>query len=367
MPKLTGTSFVALLTAPLLFFAPLVVAQSDAASLNVSSKPDRVDSAVIGRKPVAIIGGQTVYEDELVPLMEEQLQRLRNEEYEVKSRALETLINRKVLEATASRKGVTAEQLIEQEVSSKIPNPSDNEIEGFYLGQRESRPMEEVKPRLVETLKRAKLDHAREAYTESLKREAGVAILLAPPKVEVGYDPARVRGNPNAPVTIIEFSDFECPFCRGSEEVVKSVLSKYGDKVKLAYRDFPLRQIHLHSLAAAEASRCASDQGRYWQYHDLLLSSPDKLDAAGLLDRARSVGLNEPQFLSCLNTEQFKSAVEADIRAGSAARVSGTPAFFINGIFLAGAQPASVFEKTIDSELSRLDARSNSVQVAVTK
>jgi predicted DsbA family dithiol-disulfide isomerase len=347
------------LAVPAIFFPLHAVAQSGANAVDVRTRAYTADSQVGGRKPIAIIAGRAIYEDELLSLMEQQLQRLRNEEYELKSQALETLINQKLLEAAASRKGITADKLIEREVSSKIPNPSDTEIEGFYLGQRESRPLEEVKPRLLETLKRAKLDHAREAYMDSLRRESGVAILLVPPKVAVGYDPSRVRGNPDAPVTIVEFSDYECPFCRGSEEVIRTVLSKYGDKVKLAYRDFPLRQIHPHSLAAAEASRCASEQGKFWQYHDLLFSVPNKLDAAGLLEHARAVGLNETQFLSCLNTEKFKSAVDADVRAGSNARVSGTPAFFINGIFVSGAQPPSVFQKTIDSELARLTASSS--------
>jgi protein-disulfide isomerase len=342
-----------------IFFAACAVEQSGAEGVDANTRPYSQDSGTIGRKPVAILAGRTIYEDELLPLVEERLQQLRSEEYELKSRAVEKLIDQKLLEAAASRKGVTADKLIEQEVSSKVADPDDSEIEAFYLGQRESQPLEEVKPRLVEALKRAKLEQAREAYMEGLRRESSVAILLVPPKVEVAYDPSRVRGNPDAPVTIVEFSDFECPFCRGSEQVIKSILFKYGDKVKLAYRDFPLRQAHPHSLAAAEASRCASEQSKFWEYHDLLFSNPNKLDAAGLLEYARAVGLNEAQFLSCLNTEKFKSAVDADVRAGSKARVSGTPAFFINGIFVSGAQPASVFEKTIDSELARLSARSS--------
>jgi protein-disulfide isomerase len=127
----------------------------------------------------------------------------------------------------------------------------------------------------------------------------------------------------------------------------------------VAYRDFPLRQNHSHAEAAAEASHCASEQGKFWIYHDLLFSNPPKLDAAGLLAQAQTAGLNESQFLSCLNTEKYKSAVEADVKAGAHARVTGTPAFFINGIFIGGAQPSAVFEKTIDSELARLRVRNN--------
>lgn len=308
------------------------------------------------RQKVAIIAERTIYDDELLPLMDDQLQQLRNQEYELKSRALDKLIDQSLLDAAASRRGITRDQLLEQEVSAKVPEPTEAEIEAFYFGQREFRPFEEVKSKLGEALKQVRADHLRLAYMEKLRRDAAVSVLLAPPKVEVGYDTSRVRGNPNAPVTIVEFSDFQCPFCRGSEETIKKVMAEYGDKVKVAYRDFPLRSAHPRAEAAAEASRCASEQGRYWEYHDLLFSAPAKLDAASLLEHAKALQLNETQFLSCLNSEKFKSAVDADLQAGSGARVSATPAFFVNGVFISGAQPTSVFEKTIDSELARLRA-----------
>jgi len=309
------------------------------------------------RQPVATVAGRTVYEDELTPAMEEQLQQLRNEEYELKSRALDKLIDQKVLEAAASRQGLTADQLLEKELSRRVAEPTDAEIAAYYLGTRDRRPYEEVKLRLRDALKQARLEQAKEAYLEQLRHESAVAVLLAPPKVEVGYDPLRVRGNPDAPITIVEFSDFECPFCRGSEELIKSLLAKYGDKVKVAYRDFPLRQNHSHAETAAEASHCASEQGKFWAYHDLLFANPAKLDNGGLLEQAHAAGLNETQFLSCLNTGKYRSAVDADVKAASRAHVGGTPAFFVNGVFIAGAQSAAVFEKTIDGELARLRMR----------
>ena len=316
------------------------------------------DSKTSARQAVATIAGRSIYEDDLLPLLEEQLQQLRNQEYELKSRALEKLIDQKLLEAAASRKGVTTDVLIDLDVSSKVSDPTDSEIQAFYLGQRERRSLEEMKPRLREALKQARLEEAKEAYIERLRRESLVAVLLVPPKVEVGYDPSRVRGNPDAPITIVEFSDFECPFCQGSEELIKNLLSKYGDKVKVAYRDFPLRQNHSHAETAAEAAHCANEQSKFWAYHDLLFANPAKLDNGGLLEQAHTAGLNETQFLSCLNTGKYRSAVDADVKAGSRAHVGGTPAFFVNGVFIAGAQSAAVFEKTIDSELARLSMRS---------
>jgi protein-disulfide isomerase len=359
MPGRNGILISTILAATSAAFAPPAMAQSRTDTAGLQATAQSQNSVTPARKPIAAIAGRVLYEDELLPLMEEQLQHLRNQEYELKSRALEKLIDQKLLEAAASRNGVAPDRLIEQEVLSKVPEPTDSEIQAFYLGQRERQPLEEVKARLREALKQAKIEQARLPYMEQLRRESNVNILLQPPKIEIGYDPSRVRGNPDAPITIVEFSDFECPFCRASEQTVKSLLSKYGDKVKVAYRDFPLTQNHSHAQVAAEASRCANEQGKFWEYHDLLFSGPIKLDSGGLLEQAKAVGLNETQFLSCLNTGKFKSAVDADVKAGSRARVSGTPAFFINGVFIGGAQPASVFEKTIDSELARLSSRSS--------
>ena len=153
MPQPVKTSLIAIFAVPAMFFTLCAVAQSGA-NAEMYARAHAADSHAGARKPVAILAGRVIYEDELLPRMEEQLQRLRNEENELKSRALETLINQRLLEAAASRKGITADRLMEQEVSSKIPNPSDSEIEAFYLGQRESRSLVEVKPRLLETLRR---------------------------------------------------------------------------------------------------------------------------------------------------------------------------------------------------------------------
>ncbi len=308
------------------------------------------------KEPVATIAGQPIYEDELLPAMSDQLQQLRNQEYQIKSRTLEKLIDQKLLEAEGKKRGIPADQVENIEVDSKIADPTDAEVEAYYLGQgNRSRSLDEVKAQLRESLKQAKLDLARQEFMQRLWREYNVGILLSAPKADVGFDAARVRGPADAPITIVEFSDFQCPFCRSSYPVMKELLSKYAGKIKVAYRDFPLREIHPQAQIAAEAARCATEQGKFWEYHDLLFSNPDKLDAAGLLELARQLSLNETQFENCLATGKFRPAIEADRQAGVKARVSGTPAFFINGIPLSGAQPASVFEKTIDAELSRMN------------
>jgi protein-disulfide isomerase len=158
----------------------------------------------------------------------------------------------------------------------------------------------------------------------------------------------------------VEFSDFQCPYCRAAQPTIKKVLDTYKDKVRLGYRDFPLKQIHAQAEQAAGASRCAAEQSRFWEYHDLLYANQAKLDQAGLTEHARTAGLDVDRFSTCLVLGKFKVPIESDIQAGIKAGVSGTPAFYINGIFLSGTQPVSAFEKVIDAELAATRSQSAS-------
>ncbi len=303
-----------------------------------------------------MVAGQAIYEEDLQPLVQAPMRQIRSQEYEVKSKALENLVQQKLLAAEAGKKGVAPEKLLEQQVDSKVGEPTDAEVAAYYLGQKDrmNRPFEEVKTQLRGALKQAKLQQARQEYFERLREKAEVAILLRPPKVEVGYDPGRLRGNPKAPVVIVEFSDFQCPYCQRVQATLKEVLAKYDGRVSLAFRDFPLRQIHPQAQIAAEASRCAGAQGKFWEYHDLLYANTSKLDAASLAAHAGSLSLNEKQFDACLAGGKYRAHIEQDLQDGIKAGVSGTPGFLINGIFLSGAQPASAFEKVIEAELAAI-------------
>ncbi len=189
---------------------------------------------------------------------------LRKQEYKLKSDALNQAIRKKLVEVEAKKKGLSAEELLKQEVDSKIAEPSDDEAKGYYLALKNetSLPFEQVKSQAKQLLKKAELDQARAQYADSLRDTAEISILLHPPLVQVASDPARVKGSADAPVTIIEFADFQCPFCNRIEPALNEVLAKYQGKVKLSYRDFPLSQIHPSANIAAVASRCALDQGR---------------------------------------------------------------------------------------------------------
>jgi protein-disulfide isomerase len=303
---------------------------------------------------IATVEGQPIYEQDLMAVVGQHLLDLRNQEYKVKNDALDTLIRKKLIESEAKKKGLTPEELLKQEVDSKIPEPSDDEAKGYFLAaeNQATLPFETVKLQVKQFIRNAETQRARKKYEDSLRAKAEVSILLQPPSVQVAYDAARVEGNPKAPVTIVEFADFECPFCKKSEATLKALLAKYEGQVKLAFLDFPLTEIHGRAEKAAEAARCAGEQGKFWEYHDNLFSEQSKLDEASLIGRALNLRLDENAFRSCLASGKFKQDIQANREEGTKAGVTGTPAYFINGVFLNGAQPQAEFEKIINVKLT---------------
>jgi len=302
--------------------------------------------------PVAIAGGEAIYENDLLPVVQAQLIKLRNQEYELKKKALDSLIEQKLLEAAARKKATTPEKLLQQEVDAKVAEPSEGELRAYYLGQKDNRPFDEIKDQLRSGLKQARIQEARQNYLKQLRNSAEVKVLLAPPRVQVGYDRARLRGNPKAPVVIVEFADFQCPYCRRVQATLKELLAKYADRVSLAYRDYPLAEIHPEADPAAEAARCAGEQGKFWEYHDQLFSSP-KLERPALVEYAHNLKLDEKRFDSCLESEKYKGDIQRDLQEGAQAGVTGTPAFYINGLSLSGAQPVEAFVRVIEEALAQ--------------
>ena len=307
------------------------------------------------KQAVATVGEQTIYDEDLASSVEGQLQSLRSQEYDIKRKALDALIEQKILENAAKAKGLTTDQLLKQEVDARVKDPSDDVIQGFYLAQsgRLNRPLDDaLKVQLRESIKQAQSRQLRDDYIKSLRADNKVVVLLSPPRVQVAYDPKRLRGNAKAPVMIVEFSDYQCPYCHQIEPTVKKLLAKYGDKVSLSYRDFPLTAIHSQAMIAAEASRCALEQGKFWEYHDQLFTA-SSLEKNSLIEYAKNLKLDDKQFESCLTSEKYKADIEKDEQDGRSVGVNGTPGFFINGVSVSGARPESEFAQIIDDELSR--------------
>ena len=334
----------------------LVVLVAAAAALGyfVHHIPTRGDNGDSARKVVATIAGKPVYEDEILSRAERELHRIRSEEYEILNRALDDLINERLLEAEAKKRGLPAEDLLKTEVDAKVPLPTDPEVAAFYESRRAQigRAFEAIKEPLRRAMHQAQREEAREAWFATLRTSAEVAVLLRPPKVKVEADPARLRGPSDAPVVIVEFSDYQCPFCRRAQPTVQEVLAKYGDRVSHSFRDFPIDELHPQARKAAEAARCAGEQGKFWEYHKLLFDNFGRLGRDSLAAHAASLQLNHGAFSACLDSGKFAAAVEADYQEGQRLGVDSTPQFFVNGVRVTGSQPFSVFERIINAELA---------------
>jgi protein-disulfide isomerase len=189
------------------------------------------------------------------------------------------------------------------------------------------------------------------AASQAGQQAAPQPTVLAVVDVSVDDDPA--RGPEDAAVTIIEFSDFQCPYCgRFFQQTLPQLMQQYGDRIRFVYRDFPLDQIHPNARNAAIAAECADDQGRFWEYHDLLFSNQQALGVPDLKRYAEQLGLDADAFAECLDSQKYNEEVSADLRDGIQAGVSGTPTFFINGRRVVGAQPLQTFQTIIDQALA---------------
>ncbi len=341
---------------PIVLVATVVAALACQSPRSAQPAQQKQDPSV----PVAKIGGKPITTGELDEAVKKDLaqleQQYQEQRYQVRRNALEAMLRQRAFDEKAKAKGVSREELVNQEVAAKIPEPSDEEIRALYerakAGGQQLPPFEQVKPDIARFIKNQKGQGALAEYYEGLKKEMGVEILLPP------YEPPKVavdatgpsKGPADAPITIVEFSDYECPFCVRAEPTVRDVLAAYPGKIRIVYRDYPL-PMHPKAPKAAEAAHCAGDQGKYWEMHDKLFTNGAKLDLPDLKAHAREVGVDGGKFDQCLDSGEKAKVVESHKKAGDEAGVSGTPAFFINGRLLSGAQPLEAFKAIIDKEL----------------
>ncbi|HWO41109.1 MAG TPA: thioredoxin domain-containing protein [Candidatus Eisenbacteria bacterium] len=313
--------------------------------------------------------GEILAEVDEVPITSEEvektlashLSKLEEQIYNLKRRHVEALINEKLLAKEAAKRGVSVSALLDAEVTSKTGPVTEQEIEEFYQANQAQLKGEEsnLREQIRAHLQNQKLSAKRQEFLESLRSRAKVRVHLQPPpiyRVDVSTAGAPFRGAPDAPVTIVEFSEFQCPFCSRVQATLKQLLERYPDKVKLVYRDFPLDGLHPNARLAAEAARCAQDQGKFWEYHDALFSHFPQAAPEDLKEYAAQIGLDTVKFDSCLSGRIHKATVQRDIDEGMRLGVTGTPAFFVNGRPLSGAQPVNAFVKLIDDELKLLGA-----------
>ncbi len=278
----------------------------------------------------------------------------REKVHAVRSEALDELIDDRLVERKAKADGLTSEAFIAREVG-ELEEPTEEQLRALYQQAREAGqqlpPFENIRDQIAAFVKDQQRKEKLQAFYTKLREEATVVTLLPGPDLpRVDVDTTGpARGPADAPVTIVEFSDYECPFCKRAEDTIKEVIAAYPGKIRLVYREFPLPN-HALGQRASEAALCAGDQNKYWEMHDKLFDG-ESLEAEAVKGYAKELGLDAGKFDGCFDSREKKDAVAASIKAGEAIGVSGTPAFFINGKPISGAVPFERFKEVIDAEL----------------
>lgn len=282
--------------------------------------------------------------------------------YDGRKQALEAMVAEMLIEQAAKAKGVPAAQFTEAEVARRIKPVTDGQVAVFFQEnqpQMQGRGIDAMGPAIRRYLEEQQRANAYQAMVAEL-RKAGppVRLVLDAPRYQVAAtsdDPA--LGNASAPVTLVEFSDFQCPFCARVMPTLKRVHEAYGDRVRIVWKDFPLTSIHPQAFKAAEAGQCAQEQGKFWELHDRLFANQQALQPDSLKKHAADAGLDAAKFNACLDTAKYGDRVQEQMGIGTRLGVSSTPTVFVNGRMVSGAQPYEAFATIIDEELERAKSK----------
>jgi protein-disulfide isomerase len=304
---------------------------------------------------LAQVNGKDITEADVKAFAADQFTQLEKQyeqqKHELLEGALEQTIQDRLLQEEAKAAGKTKEQIL---ADIKPAEVTAADIDTFYeqnKAQIQPRTKEQVEPMIKQYLEQQRQAEMQQKFYEGLRAKHKIKYLLEPTRVEVAAT-GPTHGPATAPITIVEFSDFQCPYCARLIPTLEQVKEKYGDKVRIVFRQFPLG-FHQFAQKAAEASLCANEQGKFWELHDAMFENQQALSVEQLKAKAAELGMNAEQFNTCLDNAKFAAQVKADADDGSKAGVSGTPAMFINGRFLSGAQPINEITKVIDDELAR--------------
>ena len=278
--------------------------------------------------------------------------------YDGRRSALEAIVAEALIAEAAKKKNMSPEAFEQAELKARIKPVGEADVVTFYqsnINQMQGRSLEVMTPAIRRYLQDQQTDAARSSLIAELRKSGpAVNVLFDAPRheVEVTADDPSI-GSSSAPVTLVEFSDFQCPFCQRVAPTLKQVKDTYGDKVRVVWKDFPLTQIHPQAFKAGEAAHCAADQGKFWEYHDRLFANQQALQPNDLKKYAADLGLDAAAFATCLDTSKHGERVRDGVAEGSKLGVNSTPTIYINGRVLSGAQPYEVIASVIDEELSK--------------
>jgi protein-disulfide isomerase len=323
----------------------------------VESKPNFIFKPAPNKETAAKINGQAVTFSELTEGVENDLYEAEMKVYEIKMNRLRALVLKKFMEADPKYKGDN-DKFLDEHIAGKI-KVSDKDIMAFANERKipKQNLNDQLKGRISQFLENEAKQKAIDNWIAKKTKDSPVEVYLNKPErpvKDVTAGDAPYMGGADAKVTIVEFSDFQCPFCARGAALMEELKKKYGNKIKVAFKNFPL-PFHNHAKKAAEAALCAHEQKKshFWKMHDKMFADQSGLSKDGLIAKAVSIGLDKKKFTECLESEKFHKAVDADIEEGKKVGVKSTPTFFVNGKMVNGAQPIEVFSELIDEELAK--------------
>ena len=331
--------------------------------LPLAAAPGFVSAQSVADDPVvATIDGRPIHLSEIDVRWREQdagsFAHIQQEQYEARRRALDSIVGVYLLDAESRRRGMSVQKLLDQELEKRMPSASEAEIMEAYARSglaAQGVSLDQARDSLGEAIeKRRNRGEALARYLDELRRTAvGVSISFAAPRQTIPVLPTdRTAGKPSARVEIVEFGDFQCPICRSMVPVLKRLQAAHADDVRFVWKDLPL-QGHPDARPAAEAARCAADQGKFWEYHDKLFDNQQSLGKSRLKDYAKQLKLDTGTFAACLDKATHGKDVERALEEAEGYGVTATPTVFINGRLVVGAVPYDTYDRIVREELSR--------------
>jgi len=308
----------------------------------------------------ARVGDETIAKEMVDAPLAQRILDLQREIYGIERERLDQIVMETILQKEARERNVTVDQLLSDSIPKKDLDVSDEEVERYRQENaerlRDWRGTEEdLRARIKGFLAQQKRFREVARYSKSLETKYKVTVYLREPeamltRVDLSGSPS--TGPPDAPVVVVEFSDYQCPACRDAHATVLKVREAFKDRVRWYFKDFPLRK-HKDARRAAEAARCASEQNRFWDYQNVLYSSLDELNQDRLERYAQDLGLDKDRFSQCLGGEKYKAAVDKDVEDAKRAGIDSTPVFIFNGRLMVGGLPLDQFKTIIEEELNK--------------
>lgn len=283
----------------------------------------------------------------------------RNALYEAERKAVDEFASAELLRREARRQNLSVDDLLAKHAYASLPkDPSEEALRVYYDGLDTSESFETVRDKIRDLVRQRRMAKAKAAYVRTLRNRAAVTIRLQAPRAPVDVGDAPVRGARGAPVTIIEYADYECPYCQQIKPVIDRLERDYKGRIAFAFKDVPL-PMHASAQKAAEAAHCAGVQGKFWDYHDMLFARK-QYNAADLRQYAQALGLEQGKFEQCLDSGSEAARIQAYVAEAQAIGLPGTPGFFVNGRFLNGAVDYEILRQAIEEELQFSASRAQS-------